>query len=131
MDCTYGGGGHSREILKKMGNKGKLIVFDQDEAARKNLPDDDSITFVPQNFRNLQKFLRLHKYNQVDGILADLGVSSHQFDEAGRGFSIRFDAILDMRMDSRQKITAAEVLNTFTAAQLHNRWRATGTAPPM
>ena len=126
VDCTYGGGGHSREILKKMGNKGKLIVFDQDEAARKNLPDDDSITFVPQNFRYLQKFLRLHKYNQVDGILADLGVSSHQFDEAGRGFSTRFDAALDMRMDSRQKITAATVLNTFTTGQLHKMFEKYG-----
>jgi 16S rRNA (cytosine1402-N4)-methyltransferase len=119
VDCTFGGGGHSREILKKLGTNGKLIVFDQDEDARKNVPDDNRILFVPQNFRHLQKFLRLHKHIEVDGILADLGVSSHQFDEAGRGFSTRFDAALDMRMDNRQTITAATVLNTYTEQQLH------------
>jgi 16S rRNA (cytosine1402-N4)-methyltransferase len=119
VDCTFGGGGHSREILKKLGTNGKLIVFDQDEDARKNVPDDNRILFVPQNFRHLQKFLRLHKHIEVDGILADLGVSSHQFDEGGRGFSTRFDAALDMRMDNRQTITAATVLNTYTEQQLH------------
>jgi 16S rRNA (cytosine1402-N4)-methyltransferase len=119
VDCTFGGGGHSREILKKLGTNGKLIVFDQDEDARKNVPDDQRILFVPQNFRYLQKFLRLHKLMEVDGILADLGVSSHQFDEAGRGFSTRFDAALDMRMDSRQTITAARLLNTYSEQQLH------------
>jgi 16S rRNA (cytosine1402-N4)-methyltransferase len=119
VDCTFGGGGHSREILKKLGTNGKLIVFDQDEDARKNVPDDHRILFVPQNFRYLQKFLRLHKLMEVDGILADLGVSSHQFDEAGRGFSTRFDAALDMRMDSRQTITAARLLNTYSEQQLH------------
>ena len=119
VDCTFGGGGHSKEILKLLGESGRLIVFDQDEAARKNVPNDKRIIFVAQNFRHLQKFLRLHKYPQVDGILADLGVSSHQFDEAERGFSTRFDAALDMRMDNRQPVTAAIILNTYTEQQLH------------
>ncbi len=119
VDCTFGGGGHSKEILKQLGEQGKLVSFDQDEAARKNLPEDERVLFVPQNFRHIQRFLRLHKISQVDGILADLGVSSHQFDEAERGFSIRFDAALDMRMDQRQTITAADVLKNFTEQQLH------------
>ena len=93
VDCTFGGGGHSKAILQQLNGNGKLIVFDQDEDARKNLPNDERVIFVPQNFRHLQRFLRLHKAAKVDGILADLGVSSHQFDEAGRGFSIRFDAV--------------------------------------
>jgi 16S rRNA (cytosine1402-N4)-methyltransferase len=126
VDCTFGGGGHSAEILKHLGKEGKLIVFDQDEDAKRNVPDDDRVIFVPQNFRHLQRFLRLHKYPQVDGILADLGVSSHQFDTAERGFSTRFDAALDMRMDSRQKQTAATVLNTFSEAQLHKMFEKYG-----
>ena len=126
VDCTFGGGGHSTEILKHLGAAGKLIVFDQDEDAKRNVPDDDRVIFVPQNFRHLQRFLRLHKYPQVDGILADLGVSSHQFDTAERGFSTRFDAALDMRMDSRQKLTAATVLNTFSEAQLHKMFEKYG-----
>jgi 16S rRNA (cytosine1402-N4)-methyltransferase len=119
VDCTFGGGGHSKELLAQLGEKGVLVAFDQDEDARKNLPNDSRIIFVPQNFRHLQRFLRLHKITQVDGILADLGVSSHQFDKAERGFSIRFDAALDMRMDQRQKTTAADVLKQFTELQLH------------
>jgi 16S rRNA (cytosine1402-N4)-methyltransferase len=119
VDCTFGGGGHSQAILQRLGAKGKLVAFDQDDDARKNLPADERVIFVPQNFRHLQRFLRLHKITKVDGILADLGVSSHQFDEAGRGFSIRFNADLDMRMDQRQPITAATVLKTFTELQLH------------
>ena len=126
VDCTFGGGGHSAEILKHLGKEGKLIVFDQDEDAKRNVPDDDRVIFVPQNFRHLQRFLRLRKYPQVDGILADLGVSSHQFDTAERGFSTRFDAALDMRMDSRQKMTAATVLNTFSEAQLHKMFEKYG-----
>ena len=126
VDCTFGGGGHSREILKYLESKGKLIVFDQDEDAKKNLPEDDRVIFVPQNFRHLQRFLRLHKYSKVDGILADLGVSSHQFDTAERGFSTRFDAALDMRMDSRQTTTAATVLNSFTELQLHKMFEKYG-----
>ena len=119
VDCTFGGGGHSRAILQHLNEKGKLIVFDQDEDARKNLPEDKRVTFISHNFRHLQRFLRLHKITAVDGILADLGVSSHQFDEAARGFSIRFDAALDMRMDQRQELTAADILKRSTEQQLH------------
>ena len=119
VDCTFGGGGHSRAILERLSENGTLVAFDQDEDARKNIPADKRVIFVPQNFRHLQRFLRLHKITQVDGILADLGVSSHQFDEAERGFSIRFDADLDMRMDQRQIITAADVIKKFTEQQLH------------
>lgn len=119
VDCTFGGGGHSKAILEKLNANGKLIVFDQDEDAKRNLPDDERVVFVQQNFRHLKRFLRLHKAIPVDGILADLGVSSHQFDEADRGFSIRFDAPLDMRMDNRSELTAAKILNTYTEQQLH------------
>ena len=119
VDCTFGGGGHSNAILEKLGINGKLIVFDQDEDAKQNFPDDPRIIFVPHNFRHLQRFLKLHNINAVDGILADLGVSSHQFDEAARGFSTRFDAPLDMRMDRRQKLTAADVVNMYNEQQLH------------
>ncbi|MGB4845103.1 MAG: 16S rRNA (cytosine(1402)-N(4))-methyltransferase RsmH [Ferruginibacter sp.] len=126
VDCTFGGGGHSLAILQQLNENGKLIVFDQDEDARRNLPDDKRIIFVPQNFRHLQRFLRLHKATKVDGILADLGVSSHQFDEADRGFSIRFDAALDMRMDQRQTITAADILKTFSEIQLHKMFEQYG-----
>jgi 16S rRNA (cytosine1402-N4)-methyltransferase len=126
VDCTFGGGGHSAAILKQLNENGKLIVFDQDEDARKNLPNDERVIFVPQNFRHLQRFLRLHKAAKVDGILADLGVSSHQFDEAGRGFSIRFDAALDMRMDQRQLLTAADILKNFSELQLHKLFEQYG-----
>jgi 16S rRNA (cytosine1402-N4)-methyltransferase len=126
VDCTFGGGGHSEAILKKLNAKGKLIAFDQDEDARKNLPADERIVFVPHNFRHLQRFLRLHKINTVDGILADLGVSSHQFDEGGRGFSTRFNANMDMRMDQRQSLTAFTVINTYSEQQLHNLFEQYG-----
>ena len=127
VDCTYGGGGHSKAILEKLGSEGKLIVFDQDADARKNVPAGETrIIFIPQNFRHLQRFLRLQKCIPVDGILADLGVSSHQFDEAGRGFSTRFDASLDMRMDTKQALTAADVLQTFTESQLHKMFEKYG-----
>jgi 16S rRNA (cytosine1402-N4)-methyltransferase len=126
VDCTFGGGGHSREILKKLSEEGTLVVFDQDEAARHNLPDDKRILFVPQNFRHLQRFLKLHKHIKVDGILADLGVSSHQFDEPERGFSTRFDAPLDMRMDKRQQLTAAVILKNHTELQLHKMFEKYG-----
>ena len=119
VDCTFGGGGHSKEILKHLGKEGKLIVFDRDEDAKRNVPADERILFVPQDFRHLQRFLRLHKQTPVDGILADLGVSSYQFDTPERGFSTRFDAALDMRMDNRQTKTAATVLNSFSELQLH------------
>jgi 16S rRNA (cytosine1402-N4)-methyltransferase len=126
VDCTFGGGGHSKAILQQLNGNGKLIVFDQDEDARKNLPNDERVIFVPQNFRHLQRFLRLHKAAKVDGILADLGVSSHQFDEATRGFSIRFDAALDMRMDQRQILTAADILKNFSELQLHKMFEQYG-----
>lgn len=126
VDCTFGGGGHSAAILNRLGNDGVLIAFDQDDDARKNLPNDKRVVFVPQNFRHLQRFLKLHGHLQVNGILADLGVSSHQFDEAGRGFSIRFDADMDMRMDRRQSKTAYEVLQSFTEQQLHKMFEQYG-----
>ncbi len=126
VDCTFGGGGHSLAVLQRLNEKGRLYVFDQDADAKKNLPDDVRVIFIPQNFRNLQRFLRLHKITKVDGILADLGVSSHQFNEAERGFSIRFDADLDMRMDQRENVTAATVLANFTEQQLHKMFEQYG-----
>jgi 16S rRNA (cytosine1402-N4)-methyltransferase len=119
VDCTFGGGGHSKAILEKLDNNGKLIAFDQDEDAKRNIPKDPRIIFVPHNFRHLQRFLKLHSINVVDGILADLGVSSHQFDEAERGFSTRHEAPLDMRMDQRQSLTAADVIGSYSEQQLH------------
>ena len=119
VDCTFGGGGHSRGILEKLGKDGRLIAFDQDADAAKNLPADDRIKFIPQNFRHLQRFLKLHKIGKVDGLLADLGVSSHQFDEGDRGFSIRFDGPLDMRMDQREGLTAADVIISYSESKLH------------
>jgi 16S rRNA (cytosine1402-N4)-methyltransferase len=126
VDCTFGGGGHSREILKKLGPAAKLVAFDQDADAQRNVPDDERVIFVPHNFKHLQRFLRLHRIDAVDGILADLGVSSHQFDEASRGFSTRFEAALDMRMDQRQELTAADVLNTFSEERLHKLFEQYG-----
>jgi 16S rRNA (cytosine1402-N4)-methyltransferase len=126
VDCTFGGGGHSNAILQKLGATGKLIAFDQDDDARKNLPDDERIIFIPQNFRHLQRFLRLHNITSVDGIMADLGVSSHQFDEAERGFSIRYNAELDMRMDQRQQLTAFEVVNSYSEQRLHKLFEQYG-----
>jgi len=126
VDCTFGGGGHSLAILEKLNKNGRLIAFDQDEDAKKNLPQDERVIFIPQNFRHLQRFLRLYKITKVDGILADLGVSSHQFDKADRGFSIRFDAALDMRMDQRQIQTAADVLKNLSGAQLHKMFEQYG-----
>ncbi|MFM2326977.1 MAG: rRNA ((1402)-N(4))-methyltransferase RsmH [Bacteroidota bacterium] len=126
VDCTFGGGGHSLAILQQLNENGRLYVFDQDADAKKNLPNDERVIFIPQNFRNLQRFLRLHKISKVDGILADLGVSSHQFNEAERGFSIRFDAALDMRMDQRGSLTAAEVIKNFTEQQLHKMFEQYG-----
>ena len=118
VDCTFGGGGHSKAILTKLGEKGRLIAFDQDADAKNNLPADTRILFVPHNFRHLSKFLRLHNIHAVDGILADLGVSSHQFDEPLRGFSIRFDAPLDMRMDQSSELTASALIKRTSAEEL-------------
>ena len=119
VDCTFGGGGHSKGILEKLDVSGKLIAFDQDADAVTNIPDDKRVTFIPHNFRHLQRFLKLHKVVKVNGVLADLGVSSHQFDEGERGFSIRFDGPFDMRMDQRQNLTAAMVIATYSEQQLH------------
>jgi 16S rRNA (cytosine1402-N4)-methyltransferase len=118
VDVTFGGGGHSKEILKKLGPEGKLIGFDQDEDAVRNAPDDERFTLVKANFRELKRFLRLHDALPVNGILADLGVSSWQFDTAERGFSYRFEGPLDMRMNQSGELTAADVLNTYSAEQL-------------
>ena len=118
VDCTFGGGGHSREILSRLNADGRLFAFDQDAAARANVPDDPRIEFIPHNFRHLSRMLRLHKVQSVTGILADLGVSSHQFDEPERGFSTRFDADLDMRMDTRQDLKAFDVVNTYSQERL-------------
>lgn len=126
VDATFGGGGHSRLILQKLGKNGKLIAFDQDADAWTNKPDDDRLIPVTENFRYMRRFLRLHGYNEVDGILADLGVSSFQFDTAERGFSTRFDGPLDMRMDKRSGLTAADVLRTYSEPQLHKLFEQYG-----
>lgn len=118
VDATFGGGGHSREILKRLGKDGKLIAFDHDADAWRNKPDDARLIPVTESFRYLKRFLRLHGAAQVDGILADLGVSSWQFDTGVRGFSTRFDGPLDMRMDSRMEATAATVLMKKSEAEL-------------
>jgi 16S rRNA (cytosine1402-N4)-methyltransferase len=118
IDLTFGGGGHSREILKYL-DKGHLYGFDQDKDAKANVPDDPRFTFVQANFRDLKRYLRLYKVQEVDGILADLGVSSHQIDVPDRGFSTRFDGELDMRMDASAQLTAKTLLNTYTEAELH------------
>jgi 16S rRNA (cytosine1402-N4)-methyltransferase len=126
VDATFGGGGHSKEILKQLGEQGKLFAFDQDPDAAANVVESKKLIFIPQNFRHLKNFLRMHGANQVDGILADLGVSSHQFNSADRGFSIRFDADLDMRMDQKKDLTAAKILNEYTEHQLRNVLRTYG-----
>lgn len=119
VDCTFGGGGHSLKILEQLNAEGRLVVFDQDEDARKNVPNDNRIIFVPHNFRHLHRFLRFHKIQKVNGILADLGVSSHQINVAERGFSTRFDAALDMRMDRNEQKTAGDVVKNYSEEQLH------------
>ena len=126
VDVTFGGGGHSKAILERLGANGKLFAFDQDKDAEKNIPADARLTFIPQNFMYMKNFLRMYEATQVDGILADLGVSSHQFDEAERGFSIRFEADLDMRMNQQSKKTAATVLNEYDENQLKHIFRAYG-----
>jgi 16S rRNA (cytosine1402-N4)-methyltransferase len=126
VDCTFGGGGHSRGILKKLEEGGKLVAFDQDADARQNLPEDERVLFVPHNFRHLQRFLKLNGIGRVDGVLADLGVSSHQFDEGERGFSTRYDAPMDMRMDQRQTKTAFDVVSEYSEQQLHKLFEQYG-----
>lgn len=118
VDCTFGGGGHSSEIMKHLGKNGQLIAFDQDKDAYANRIDDERFIFVHANFKYLKNFLRYHQHEKVDGILADLGVSFHHFDEAERGFSFRFDGLLDMRMNKQSTLTAADVLNSYSEEQL-------------
>jgi 16S rRNA (cytosine1402-N4)-methyltransferase len=126
VDLTFGGGGHSKEILKHLSAKGKLFSFDQDEDAKANVPDDMRLTFVPHNFRFITNYLRLYGVTKVDGILGDLGVSSHQFDKGERGFSIRFEADLDMRMNQKSDLTAKKVLNTYDEKKLTTIFREYG-----
>lgn len=118
VDVTFGGGGHSSEILSRLGNNGRLFGFDQDADAEKNIMNDDRFTFVRSNFRYLKNWMRYYEIEGIDGLLADLGVSSHHFDDATRGFSFRFDAPLDMRMNKRAGMTAADILNNYTEEQL-------------
>jgi 16S rRNA (cytosine1402-N4)-methyltransferase len=119
VDVTFGGGGHSREIMKHLGNDGRLLAFDQDVDAQQNAIEDDRFIFIDQNFRYIKNFTRLHDAIPVDGILADLGVSSYQFDQAERGFSTRFDAELDMRMNQLSDLSAKEVVNNYSETDLH------------
>lgn len=125
VDATFGGGGHAREILKRL-DTGHLYGFDQDNDAKANVPDDDRFTLIDQNFRFLKNFLKLHQVSEVDGILADLGVSSHQFDEGERGFSTRFDGPLDMRMTRHQTKSATEVVNEYEESELQAIFREYG-----
>ncbi len=118
VDVTFGGGGHSKEMLKRLGEEGRLFAFDQDEDAIENAIDDPRFQLINQNFRYLKQYLKFYGIQKVDGILADFGVSSHQFDEADRGFSIRFDADLDMRMDKKQDLSAFEVVNSYSQENL-------------
>lgn len=127
VDVTFGGGGHSREILRRMGRSGKLYGFDQDADAENNIPDDPRFVFVRSNFRYLYNFMRYHGVSgEVDGLLADLGVSSHHFDDRDRGFSFRFDGVLDMRMNARAGRTAADIVNTYTEDNLADVFRLYG-----
>ena len=118
VDVTFGGGGHSKEILRRLGEKGHLYSFDQDPDAEKNIVNDKRFTFVRSNFRYLKNWMRYYGVDHIDGLLADLGVSSHHFDDETRGFSFRFDAPLDMRMNKRAGTTAAEMLNSYDEEQL-------------
>jgi len=118
VDVTFGGGGHSKEILRRLGPKGKLFAFDQDADALKNKIDDERFTLIHENFRHIKRFLRFYGAKEVDGILADFGVSSHQFDVAERGFSTRFEAELDMRMNQESELSAYHVINEYTEEQI-------------
>ena len=118
VDVTYGGGGHSREILSRLGEKGRLIAFDQDFDSKVNLIHDDRLLFINENFMFLKKFLKLNNISKIDGILADFGVSSYQIDQPERGFSYRFDADLDMRMDIKNTLTAYKIINKYSAEDL-------------
>ena len=120
VDVTFGGGGHSKEILRQMGPDSRLFSFDQDEDAEQNIVNDNRFTFVRSNFRYLHNFLRYYDVEEIDGLLADLGVSSHHFDDSERGFSFRFDGNLDMRMNKRSGMTAADIVNTYDEERLAN-----------
>lgn len=126
VDLTFGGGGHSLEVLKKLGKNGRLVVFDQDQDAFVNVPEDKRLIFVGANFRYLKHYLRYHAIEKVDGILADLGISSHQIDQPERGFSFKSDAALDMRMDVRSKRTAAQLLNEAPREELVRIFKSYG-----
>jgi len=126
VDVTFGGGGHSREILSRLGAEGRLFAFDQDADAEQNAPRDGRFTFVRSNFRYLKQWMRYYGVAHIDGLLADLGVSSHHFDDATRGFSFRFDAPLDMRMNNRAGQTAADVVNNYGEEQLADIFRLYG-----
>jgi len=126
VDVTFGGGGHSRHLLSQLGPKGRLIAFDQDQDALDNRIDDPRFLLIHQNFRYLKRFLKFHGITQVDGIMGDFGVSSHQFDEGDRGFSTRFDGALDMRMNQEQGLTAAQILNEYSVEQLTVLFREYG-----
>ena len=125
-DLTFGGGGHSREILEKLNDDGRLIAFDQDEDSLQNALDDERFTLVNENFRYLKNFLRLHKAFPLDGILADLGISSHQIDTPERGFATRFEGPLDMRMGLSQGTTAAQMVNTYSEEKLREVFKLYG-----
>jgi len=129
VDLTFGGGGHSREVLKKLGKNGRLVAFDQDQDTFANVPDDKRVIFVRANFRYLKHYLRYHAIDQVDGILADLGISSHQIDQPERGFSFKTDAELDMRMDMRSGRTASGLLNEASAEELVQIFKSYGELP--
>ena len=129
VDVTFGGGGHSRAILQSLGPEGRLLAFDRDADALANTIDDPRFTLIHEDFRYMKNFLRLNGVSRVDGILADLGVSSHQFDEAGRGFSTRFDAELDLRMDRRQTTTAKDIVNTASEEELRDILHNYGELP--
>ncbi|MDX1363952.1 16S rRNA (cytosine(1402)-N(4))-methyltransferase RsmH [Arenibacter latericius] len=118
VDVTFGGGGHSREILKRLGEKGRLLAFDQDEDALENTIADDRFLLINQNFRYIRQFLKFYGVTKIDGVLADFGVSSHQFDKAERGFSTRFDADLDMRMSKSNALSAYDVVNAYDYDEL-------------
>ena len=126
VDVTFGGGGHSREILSRLSENGRLFAFDQDEDALNNVIDDARFTLIHENFRFIKRFLRFHGVRKVDGILGDFGVSSHQFDEAGRGFSIRFDAELDMRMSKKMSTSAYDVVNDYSEEELRRMFSVYG-----
>ena len=127
VDATFGGGGHAKEITRQLDDKGHLFVFDQDTDAATNLWGDDRVTLIASNFRHLQRWMKYYNVEgKINGILADLGVSSHQFDDPERGFSYRYDEALDMRMNRSQAMTAADVLNSYSASQLQTMFSEYG-----